>query len=498
MEHLVAWIASESGAVAVYASVVVALGIMAFSPRSIRLRLRTAVLLGGIFGMLRLVATRFTLEVSDADDLNAVVTAFGAFAVTRVVFVLVVDLGVERAGKRTMNALVRDVLQGAAYLLVAVVALRVANMRPSSLIATGTVVTAVVGLALQQTLGNLAAGVSIQIDRPVGVGDWIKLDKGDVIGRVVAMNWRSVTLETQERSHFVIPNGLFSSTAFSNFSRPGGGTRQSVNVVVPNDVPPARVHEALLAACADCPHVLATPPPSVFTWTYSERGIQYWLRYWIGDYARRDASIADIYTRVWYQLHRRKIPIALPVQHQYTHTIDAATRTEREQEVLSDRRAAIEAVDFLRPLSSKAKDLLAARGHRKLFSPGEIILRQGDAGRTFYVVRRGKVLVAMNGMEITQLGAGEFFGELALLTGTQRSANVTAIGETEVFEIDETMFEEVLREDPALAERVAAIVGQREAEMEAVRSADGRPSVRDVKGFTDEILGKVRTLFALD
>ncbi len=483
---------------AVYAAVVIAVAIMALSPRSIRLRLRSAVFFGGLFAVLRLVAARLHLHTDDADDLSAVITAFGSLAVTRVVFVLVVDLAIERAGKRTMNALVRDVLQGTAYLLVAVVALRVANMRASSLVATGTVVTAVVGLALQQTLGNLAAGVSIQIERPVGVGDWIKLDKGEVTGRVVAMNWRSVTLETNERSYFVIPNGLFSSTAFTNFSRPGGGIRQSVYVVVPNDVPPARVQEALFAACADCPHVLTTPPPTAYTWAFTERGVQYWLRYWISDYARRDASIADIQTRVWYQLHRRKIAIALPVQHQYTHTMDAATRVEREREVLTDRRAAIDAVDFLKPLTDKAKDLLAARGHRKLFSPGEIILRQGDTGRTFYIVRRGKVSISMSGVEMTKLGPGEFFGELALLTGTHRSANVIAIGETEVFEIDEMMFEEVLREDPALAERIAEIVGKREAEMEAVRSADGRPSVRDARGFTEDILGKVRTLFALD
>jgi hypothetical protein len=356
----------------------------------------------------------------------------------------------------------------------------------------------VIGLALQETLGNLAAGVAIQVEQPVGVGDWIRLEKGDVLGRVVNMNWRAVTIETDDRSVFVIPNGVFSKTAFMNYSRPGGLMRRNLYITVPYDVSPSVVQDAIESACRDCKDILLEPSPSVLTWNFTERGIIYWLRYWISDFNRRDSTQADIYKRVWYQFHRRKIPHALPGSHMFMHKMDGKAREEREAEVIMDRRSAIDTVDFLRPLSEKGKSTLAERGHRRLFSTGEKILHQGDVGRTFYMVRRGQVAVTVDGIEARSLGPGEFFGELALLTGRERHASVVAKAETEVFEIDEVMFRDVLKDEPEIAETVSAIVAKRQAEIASLRAAEGKPTPNDVKNMSAEILRKLKTLFAID
>ena len=73
---------------------------------------------------------------------------------------------------------------------------------------------------------------------------------------------------------------------------------------------------------------------------------------------------------------------------------------------------------------------LAEGLHVRLFAPGETILRQGDAGESFFVIHRGHVSVHVGTdgaqQEVARLGAGQFFGEMSLMTGDRRSATVRA------------------------------------------------------------------------
>lgn len=496
MKGLEEWIGVGFGPLFVFGVVVVTLLATAVAPPAIKRRLRTALFLCVIYGVL-VFAVRFVPDTHPVQKtLDAAAYLVAALATARLAFVVVVDLGWEQAGKRPLNQLVRDVLQTVAYAVAAITSLRAAGINATSLLATGTVVTAIVGLALQETLGNLAAGVAIQIDKPIALGDWVRLDKGDVIGRVVSTNWRSVTIQGDDRLHVVVPNGHFSRTPFTNFSRPGGSFRRNLYFTIPYDVSPARVHEAVLAACADMPDVLVDPPPSVITWTFADHGVQYWLRYFIADFALRDRVHGQLATRVWFHLRRRKIDLAVPVRKSWIHEVDEESIATMHAEVVRDRRAAIEHVDFLAPLSSDAKDMLARRGSRKLFGPGETILRAGDHGREFYVVRRGEVAIRLGEREIARLGPGDFFGELALLTGRERQGNVIALTETEVFEVDEHMFRDVLQGEPKIAEEISRIVAERQAALDNRESGVG--PTPQAKSASVEILDKIKNLFGLD
>lgn len=484
-----------SGVVA--AAFFVALVTTAISPPVIKRRLRSALVLSVLYAATTAGARLLNAQSPLHQSFEAAEYLFGALAVARLAFVLVIDLGWERAGANPLNQLLRDVLQSVVYAVSGLAALRAAGIQPSSLLATGTVVTAIVGLSLQDTLGNLAAGMAIQIDQPIALGDWVRIDKGDVTGRVVSTNWRSVTIQGDDRLLLVVPNGVFGRTPFVNFSRPGGSARRNLYFTIPYDVPPTRVQEAALAACSDTPNVLADPAPSLLTWAFAEHGIQYWLRFYIADFALRDKVLGELQTRLWFQLRRRKIEFAVPVRKSFVTEIDEDTIASQNAETVRDRRSAIDAVDFLRPLSSDAKDSLARRAHRKLFAAGETIIREGDHGREFYLVRRGSVAVRVGERDVATLGPGNFFGELALLTGRERHANVVASQESEVIEIDEKMFKDVLEREPKIAEEISTIVAQRQAELES--RASGLPTNDShMISATSEILSKIKSLFGLD
>lgn len=474
----------------------VALCLTVVMPRRLKPRPRSVLVFCLGYAIFEVAALTVLPGTSGRRILEGIADVALALGIAQLVYFVVIDLVVERAGRLPLNQLLRDILRVIAYVLAALTGLRASGIEASSILTTGTVLTAVVGLALQETLGNLASGMSIQIDRPFEVGDWLRIDKGDITGRVVSANWRSVVIQGDDRLHFVIPNGYLARNPFTNYSRPGGSCRRAMYVTVPNDVPPTRVKEAILAACADCPEVLSDPAPSVITWGFTELGVQYWLRFFIADFAARDRVHGELHTRVWFHLRRQKIDLAVPSRRASVQNVDVEARARMAEEVVQDRRAAIDAVDFLRPLEEESKDLLARRGHRKLFAKGETIIRRGETGRELYIVRRGRVVIRVDDQEIAHLGPGHFFGERALLTGMSRHANVVAEEETEVFELDERMFEEVLQAQPQIAEEMSKIVAEREAALSS--RASGTPPDREQTGAaTADLLSKIKSAFGL-
>ena len=119
----------------------------------------------------------------------------------------------------------------------------------------------VLGLALQDTLGGLFAGITLISARQFQIGDWIKA--GDVVGQVISINWHSVTLKSFEEDLLVIPNSVLASNIFYNFSRPDKIHMERVTIVFSDDHPPNMVRTALLEAALSTPGVLHNPPPQI-------------------------------------------------------------------------------------------------------------------------------------------------------------------------------------------------------------------------------------------
>lgn len=94
---------------------------------------------------------------------------------------------------------------------------------------------------------------------------------------------------------------------------------------------------------------------------------------------------------------------------------------------------------------------LAARVVEVEFAPGHVIARQGDVGTGFFVVAAGSVDVIRDGRAIARLGPGEFFGELSVLDGLPRTAQVVAAEPTVCLALASWEFEAVVREQPSVA-----------------------------------------------
>ena len=92
---------------------------------------------------------------------------------------------------------------------------------------------------------------------------------------------------------------------------------------------------------------------------------------------------------------------------------------------------------------------------------GHVLTREGRPGREFFVLVEGTVRVTRNGRKIAELGAGDWFGEIALLTHAPRTATVTATSPVDVLVVTDRSFKRVVQTMPSIALKVLTCVGDR-------------------------------------
>lgn len=426
------------------------------------------------------------------------------FAVGRLAGVLVLEVILNRRLGRPVPTILRDIAQAVLYVFLLLGALRAIGFDPGSILTTGAVVTAVIGLSLQETLGNLVAGLAIQLQRPFDVGDWVQFD-GDSkqIGRVVEINWRATKVFTLDEVEVIVPNGLLAKAPISNFSKPTKVARRGVFVSVSYDVPPRRVHEAILEAIADAPGVLAEPLPSVLTHSFGDNGIDYWVRFYTEEFPRRDAVDSGVRDRIYYALRRADFAIPFPQRTVHLHQVSDESRARANEGDIAKRQRTLSQVDILKVLDPTLLKQLATLATTRLFSPGETIVRQGDDADELYIIEQGIVAVVLEDKgkktsEVTRLGPGMFFGEMALVTGERRQATVRAVEECELMVIGHAPFHDVLAASPKLVKELSRVLAERQTLLDEHAdqlSSDDRERQMNLKSL--QFIDRIKNFFDL-
>jgi small-conductance mechanosensitive channel len=134
--------------------------------------------------------------------------------------------GLPRRLGLTAERIFRDIIQGIVYAAVGLLALSWLGVQLTSLLVTSALFTAIIGLALQDTLGNILAGLTLQAQQPFEVGDWIQLGDGQRVGEVVEINWRAVRIFTLDREQVTIPNSLLAKSQIVTYTKPSSLARQ--------------------------------------------------------------------------------------------------------------------------------------------------------------------------------------------------------------------------------------------------------------------------------
>lgn len=329
----------------------------------------------------------------------------------------------------------------------------------------------VLGLALQEPLGNLFSGLILTFERPFELGDVIEM--GNKTGEVVEVNWRSVHL-LNGTDLMVIPNSHLAKNHFANFSRPSSLAVDSLELTFSNREPPNRVKQIILDVVWGLPSVLQQPGPKVRTVSHNPAlsAITYKVSFYSDDHKNLGTIRDELLTRIWYAADRAGL--ATPENTQ--------TSIQLTKEDVEKTKNLPISVDLLRPFRQFGLvdlDPIASQLNQrsiKRYARGERVMTEGLPFDGLYLILAGQACLTVMGQEsqeepVADLRQGDFFGEKSLLSCQISDSTVTAVTDLEVLILDGTLLHQVLEGTPRLAKEIGRIMELR------------RKSIHQIQGF---------------
>ena len=438
-----------------------------------------------------------------ASTVWATVLFFMVYIAIRLLDFFLLDLVVRWRKKRTVPIVLRDVGRWLLSLvaLVFVVKLVFPQANLNIFAVSSIVVGYIVGNATQDTLGNLIAGLAQNAEQPFTIGDWVTV--GGHTGVVVDTTWRATRLRTKSNDFIVIPNGMIAKEPIYNYSQPSRTHGYRVKIGVHYGASPDKVRQVVLEALRAIPEVLQDPPPRVWLSEYGDSSIVYTVRYFFGDFAHLDDIHSNVLSLIWYYFKREGISIPFPIRDV---TMREVTREEEERQrrvEVEDIVRSLSKIEIFHPLSQEELASVASNLREQIFASGEVLVRQGEEGDTFYILRDGKVAVSVNDAEgrstvVAHLGKGQVFGEMSLLTGEKRTATITAEADTTVLALSKAIFADVLETNAQIAEALAKVLEKRQRE-NLEKMAKTKELSQDKLDATSSqtILRKIKSFFGL-
>ncbi len=355
---------------------------------------------------------------------------------------------------------------------------------------TSAIFGVIIGLALQDTLGNLFSGISLQADKPFQVGDVITV--GNFTGVVETVTWRGIKLRTFQNHIILISNSSAGKESIEVCPRENLNARLVFFNTLYTDSPAKTIH-IVREAVREADNVSPKIRPIVRIRNFGDSSVDYEVKYWLVDYAKFNDTDALVRQRIWYAFRRAGLNFAFPTRTVQVERKGKGDGMRADGSEFIDR---LNAVDIFAPLSAEETARLAKNSVRRVFAPGETVIRLGDEGSSMFVVHEGKVSVQINDngtpRTVTVLNEGDFFGEMALFTGEPRTANIVAQEETEVLEIGFQAMKHLFDTNPDLVESLSHTIAERRAQLNAT-SAD----VKSVEEESEGLLSAVKRFFGI-
>lgn len=329
-----------------------------------------------------------------------------------------------------------------------------------SLLAALGVGSVVLGLALQDVLGGLFAGLALLSSRPFVVNDWIKV--GDTEGRVVSIDWRAVSLETRENDVVTIPNSVLANAEFENYLRPNIYHMERVGFDISFDDPPTKVKKSFLEAAKATSGILDYPPPIAALISYDEFSIHYEVRYFIENYDQQPIIRDDFSSRIWYVNRRKGITFPTRAHEIYRFDGDELTEKPPTTEDTANRLRQLGVLDL------NATDMLelAKHSHVEEYGSGECMAWKGEVSKTFFIILEGVAVEKAPDDEgvmqtLRTLKRGDFFGVGGMIRKEPYSSNIIAKNDIEVISIELSTMRKILQLNPQVSQCLESIAESR-------------------------------------
>ena len=360
----------------------------------------------------------------------------------------------------------------------------------------------VLGFALRDLFADIFTGLAINIDRTFVIGDWVRIEEGPgkpTIAKIREIGWRCTSLVTEEQTTVIVPNSMLGQERLINITQPIEPTRYEPEVTVEFSVPPQRVKRVLLAAIkalAETPGHAPSHEPVVLIQDSTSLGVEYLVRFWILPWHPHSPSTWRdlVMESVLRHLHTAGISLAYPKTDVYH-----AKMPERQIEghSVEDEIKLLSKVHLFEPLQAGELEHLVETLHRQVSRAGQTLVRAGEEGDSLFILIEGllSVKVEQNGrqQQVALIEPGQCFGEMSLLTGERRSATVSCVTESVVYEIRKEPLRHLMEQRPELADHLALILAERQ--VQTLQTLDRQERYRESEAFDSlarQLLSRMR------
>ncbi|HVF64713.1 MAG TPA: mechanosensitive ion channel family protein [Casimicrobiaceae bacterium] len=487
----------------VFTAIAVALALLAFLAPPERRRGLVVLAAGAVImltGLFALQSFGATLGSGAAYDIaREALFALLAVAVIRaiVLFVARVLLG----GLRVPHILV-DAVFVLGIIAYGIYRLNAVGVNLAGVVTTSAILTGALAFSANETLGNLWAGVSLQLENTLRIGDWVRID--DKVGQVVSIRWRSMAIATSDNETFVVPNSQLMKDRVVVLGRAGEThalLRRGVLFQVDYDHAPSAVIAVIDEALDRCeiPLVARSPAPFCVCVEFQDSGILYRAVYFLTNIAEMLRTDSMVLTAIYAALARRGMPIPFPQQ-----VVEVKRRSrEQAQAETSTRTAALAPIELFDVLTDEERTSVAAGLKRLPYAVNDVIFRKGEAADSLYILARGRVRIMDDDAKghrtpLAELSAPAYFGEMGLMTGQPRRATIISDGDVLCYGLGKSTFDAIVKGRPAIVDALGQVLARRQAENDAtLKAADDKARGRHAASGAGEIIRRIKQFFAL-
>ncbi len=408
---------------------------------------------------------------------------------------------VRRRTGRDAPALLRDMLTVALVLLGLSIGLSIFEGFSITGLVTASGATAVIlGIALQAVIQDMFSGLAINLDGAYAIGDYLTIYSDQmpepVYGCVVSISWRSTFIALDDGRRLMIPNHMATANPVMNHSRPREPKRLSVEISLDNRVPADRVIDMLLGeAFKTSRHTGLSrfPEPSVILSKLSADAAIYEVRFFAHPDQIEPSAARALMLRAMLdiaQLNDLPMPV---MQVEMGEKPDLAVVLDEEEIAAGIARADL----FSKVLNEGHIRTLMEHSTVHEWPTGTELMKQDDPPSSAFLILEGAASVTLRGpdggasQEAAILATGNIVGEMSLMTGSPRSATVTALTRMRVLEIPKDAIEAILEKSPELAERFSRVLVERQRQnQDLVQRAQRRAAAET------DLLARMRTFFS--
>ncbi len=319
---------------------------------------------------------------------------------------------------------------------------RVLEFPVRGLLATSGVIAIMLGLALQNTLGDLFSGIAVGVERPYRVGDQLSID-GNVTGRVMEVNWRSTRIKVGQ-DVVVVPNSTVAKSKLVNHSEPTLRSGESVQLRVHPEVPPGQVLVALRAALLSCEGLAPESAATAWCSDLAGDGATYTLAFAAPTMDEQGPVKSEVIAQAHRHLFHAGIPLAIPGSRPETGW---RVRTLSAEELLARS-------DLFAGVSDHNRTLLSDHLGMIDLQAGGVLFRQGAEPTAMFMIAAGTIEVSTSALNPTGrrnlLSPGESLGLVALVTAQPYRTTATALIPVRAFRLDAEGLAAALAEAPGL------------------------------------------------